>query len=183
MSLGPYSPRPYAPREAAPRTPTPAPERYPEAPPRGLGPGERDDAPRPRGASRTLPPDDPALDPRRPARIGRGATALLVAACTLGALQATVMIAVEARRWYVADREVVRLEREVDELHAEAADLAAIAERGADVRFREHLARRQGYVFPDEVRYVIALPSATPTEPDGAPPAQPGGTGDPPPAP
>jgi hypothetical protein len=177
VSLGPY-----APRDVVPRVPTPAPER-PDGGTRGLGPGERDDAPRPRGATRTLPPDDPALDPRRPARIGRGATALLVAACTLGALQAAVMLAVEARRWYVADREVVRLEREVADLHAEAADLAAIAERGDDVRFREHLARRQGYVFPDEVRYVIALPSAPATEPDGAPSAPPGGAGDPPPTP
>jgi hypothetical protein len=166
---------PYAPREGAARAPTPVPERRPDPAPRGLGPGEREDAPRPRGATRTLAPDDPALDPRRPARIGRGATALLVAACTLGALQAAVMLAVEARRWYVSDREVVRLEREVAELHAEAADLAAIAERGDDVRFREHLARRQGYVFPDEVRYVIALPSAPATLPDEP--------GDPPPAP
>ncbi len=170
MSVGPY-----APRDGAGRAPTPIPERRPEAAPRGLGPGERDDAPRPRGASRTLPPDDPALDPRRPARIGRGATALLVAACTLGALQAAVMLTVEARRWYVADREVVRLEREVGDLRSEAADLAAIAERGDDVRFREHLARRQGYVFPDEVRYVIALPSAPPIAPDEF--------GDPPPTP
>ena len=170
MSLGPY-----APRDGNGRAPTPVPERRPEGPKRGLGPGEREDAPRPRGATRTLPPDDPTLDPRRPARIGRGATALLVAACTLGALQAAVMLAVEARRWYVADREVVRLEREVAELHDEAADLAAIAERGDDVRFREHLARRQGYVFPDEVRYVIALPSAAPIVPDEP--------GDPPPTP
>ena len=166
MSFGPY-----APRDGAGRIPTPPPERRPEAGARGLGPGERDDAPRPRGATRMLAPDDPALDPRRPARIGRGATALLVAACTLGALQAAVMLAVEARRWYVSDREVVRLEREVTELQSEAADLAAIAERGDDLRFREHLARRQGYVFPDEVRYVIARPSAAPTAPDDPPQA------------
>ena len=66
---------------------------------------------------------------------------------------------------------MVRLEREVTELRSEAADLAAIAERGDDVRFREHLARRQGYVFPDEVRYVIARPSAAPIAPDDPPPA------------
>ncbi len=170
MSLGPY-----APRDGTGRAATPVPEARPEVGARGLGPGERADAPRSRGATRTLPSDDPSLDPRRPARIGRGATALLVAACTLGALQAAVMIAVEARRWYVSDREVVRLEREVAELRAEAADLAAIAERGDDVRFREHLARRQGYVFADEVRYVIALPAA--------PVVEPADFGDPPPAP
>jgi hypothetical protein len=164
VSMGPY-----APRDGAAPPPPPMPERRPQDVVRSLGPGERDDAPRPRGATRTVASDDPSLDPKRPARIGRGAAALLVAACTLGALQASVLIAVEARRWYVADREVVRLEREVAELRAEAADLAAIAERGGDVRFREHLARRQGYVFPDEVRYVIARPTEPEVDPDGVP--------------
>ena len=60
MSVGPY-----APREGGARAPTPTPARRPEPAARNLGPGEREEAPRPRGATRTLPPDDPSLDPRR----------------------------------------------------------------------------------------------------------------------
>lgn len=180
MSAGPY-----APRDGAGRAPTPVPEARPGSGrdrPEGAAPGAAGRTarqpgvaldPRPRGATRVPHPDDPAFDPRRPARIGRGATALLVVACVLGTLQAAAMIAVEARRWWVADREVVRLEREVAALHAEAADLALIAGRGDDERFREHLARRQGYVFPDEVRYVIAVPDAPAPTPEPATPAAP----------
>lgn len=160
MSGGPYAPR----ERAAAAPPRAAAERRPEVAPRHPGEAPRSE-PRPRGATRLPSPDDPAFDPRRPARIGRGATALLVAACTLGALQAAAMLAVEARRWWVADREVARLEREVADLQAEAADLALVAARGDDERFREHLARRQGYVFPDEARYVIAAPDAPLPEP------------------
>ncbi|MDF1523800.1 MAG: hypothetical protein P1P87_13415 [Trueperaceae bacterium] len=159
MNVGPY-----APREPMPDVAPPRPER--RSLPRGLGPGEVATEPRPRGATRAVPPDDPACDPRRPVRIGRGVTALLVVACTVGALQVAALTAVEVRRWWIADREVVRLEREVAALQADVDDLAAIAGRGDDARFREHLARRQGYVFPDEVRYVVVGPEpAPPTAP------------------
>jgi hypothetical protein len=114
-----------------------------------------DAAPRPRGATRVLPPDDPSLDPRRPVRVARGVSAILVVVCLVGSLQAVAMITIEARRFWTSDREIVRLEREVAELRRETADLIEIAARGDDARFREHLARRQGYVYPDEVRYVI----------------------------
>ncbi len=100
-------------------------------------------------------------------------SALLVAICMLGALQASILIAVEVRRAWVADREVVRLAREVDALEREAADLAAIAERGDDARFREHLARRQGYVHPDEVRFVIVPNPLEPADPSTLPAAAP----------
>jgi len=99
-------------------------------------------------------------------RLARGVSAVLVVLTLVGALQAGIMIAIEARRWWNAEREIARLQREVGELRREAADLTAIAERGDDLRFREHLARRQGYVYPDEVRYVIVpLPEPGPTGP------------------
>jgi cell division protein FtsB len=123
-------------------------------------PGAAEEAPRPRGASRVLPPDDPSLDPRRPVRVARGVSALLVVLCLVGALQAAAMISIEARRLWTAEREIARLEAEVGALRREAADLTEIAARGDDARFREHLARRQGYVYPDEVRYVVSPPPA-----------------------
>ena len=76
------------------------------------------------------------------------------------------MITVEVRRPWTAEREIVRLEREVADLRGETVDLTEIAVRGDDARFREHLARRQGYVFPDEVRYVISPAHATPSTPN-----------------
>lgn len=113
----------------------------------------------PRGATRVIPPDDSARDPRRPVRIARGVSLLLAVLAMVGMLQAMVMISIEGRRWWVAAREVARLESELLLLRAETADLRQIAERADDLRFREQLARRQGYVFPDEVRYVIAQPA------------------------
>lgn len=118
--------------------------------------GER--APRPRGATRVVPPDDPSRDPRRPVRVARGVSLVLAALAIVGTLQASILVAVEARRLWTAEREIARLTREVGDLRAETADLVEISQRGDDERFREHLARRQGYVYPDEVRYVIVPP-------------------------
>jgi len=103
-------------------------------------------------------PEEAARDPRRPVRVARGVSAALVVLTLVGTLQAAVMISIEGRRLWNAEREIARLDREVAELRREAADLTEIAARGDDARFREHLARRQGYVFPDEVRYVIVPP-------------------------
>lgn len=115
----------------------------------------------PRGATRVVPPDDPSRDPRRPVRLARGVSAILAVLALVGLLQAGVMVAIEARRLWTAEREIVRLEREVGDLRRETADLIQIGARGDDERFREHLARRQGYVYPDEFRYVIVPPPAS----------------------
>jgi len=124
------------------------------------------EAPRPRGATRPPTPEEIARDPRRPVRLARGVSAVLVVLTLVGTLQAGIMVAIEARRWWTAEREIARLQREVTEFRREAADLTSIAERGDDSSFREHLARRQGYVYPDEVRYVIVpLPERGPAAP------------------
>jgi len=112
----------------------------------------------PRGATRIIPPDDPSRDPKRPLRLARGVSLVLVVLAVVGTLQGLVMLSIESRRWWVAAREVARLESELAALRSETADLLEIAERGENLRFREHLARRQGYVYPDEVRYVILQP-------------------------
>ena len=140
--------------------------RGPYGPPASLESGQ--DVLRKRGASR-LPSEGPLherplherpqeRDRSRPVRVARGISAVLLVICLVGALQAVFMIVVEARRWTVAEREIVRLEREVADLRREAADLIEVAMRGGDERFREHLARRQGYVFPDETRYLLSTP-------------------------
>jgi len=148
----------------------PAAHPAPRVPSRGVFRAKDDtgesEAPRPRGATRPPTPEEIARDPRRPVRLARGVSAVLVVLTLVGTLQAGIMIAIEARRWWNAEREIARLQREVTEFRREAADLTSIAERGDDLRFREHLARRQGYVYPDEVRYVIVpLPEPGPAAP------------------
>lgn len=110
----------------------------------------------PRGATRLPDPNDPAFDPKRPVRISRGFSLILVVIGIVGSLQAMIMVGIEVQRWRVAQREVVRLEREVAALQQEELALIEIANRSDDAGFRERLARRQGYLFPNEVRFVVA---------------------------
>jgi cell division protein FtsB len=118
---------------------------------------EVEEAPRPRGATRVVVPEaaDPvATDPRRPVRLARFVNALLVALCLVGSLQVVALIAIEAQRLWHTEREVARLEAEIAAIEAESHDLSEVALRGADEGYREQLARRQGYVFPFETRFV-----------------------------
>ncbi len=123
-----------------------------------LRPTSPDEESRPRGASR-LPPPEPASEEapdsaRRPVRVARGINAVLVALCLIGSLQVAGLLVVEVRRIAYSEGEIARLEREIEEIERETADLRAVAERDDDERYRELLARRQGYLYPDETRYV-----------------------------
>ncbi len=128
---------------------------------RPAGP-ERTDEPRSRGARRLAPPEvadgDEALaaraDVRRPVRVARGINALLVALCLLGSLQVLGLVAVEVQRLVYMEAEIARLEADLTAIRRDTADLEAVAERTDDERYRELLARRQGYVFPYETRFV-----------------------------
>ena len=139
----------------------------PAAAPFDLGPAaqtHRDDTEsgegssrRMRGATRVeLPEEPPAAerDPRRPVRIARGINALLVVLALVGTVQVLGLLVVEVQRLRYSESEIARLESEVDALWREADDLRAVAERSEDERYRELLARRQGYVFPWETRFI-----------------------------
>ena len=109
------------------------------------------------GARRLAPPANEVVEApslQRPVRVARGINALLVAVCLLGCLQVAGLIAVEVRRLAYTETEVARLESEIEALRRETADLHAVAERGDDERYRELLARRQGYVLRQETRFV-----------------------------
>jgi hypothetical protein len=114
--------------------------------------------PRKRGATRLPPPPEPPdpaqTDPRRPVRVARFINVVLLVLCVVGSLQLVGLIGIEARRLWHAEREIARLEREVAEIREETSDLREIALRGDDARYRELLARRQGYLFPNETRFV-----------------------------
>jgi hypothetical protein len=122
------------------------------------GDDEAQELPRKRGASRLPPPPeppDPALtDPRRPVRVARFVSVALLVLCLVGSVQVVALVGIEAQRLLHTEREIARLERELVELRAETDDLGEIAQRGDDARYRELLARRQGYLFPHETRFV-----------------------------
>lgn len=129
-----------------------------------------DTAPRPRGATRIGPRYDPeggderdgygaaddasGADVRRPVRVARGINALLVAVCLLGSVHVAGLMVVEVRRLAYTEGEIARLEAELATIARDTADLRAVADRGEDARYRELLARRQGYVYVEETRFI-----------------------------
>ncbi len=118
---------------------------------------EVDEPRRLRGATRLAPvePLDPAAtDPKRPVRVARFVNALLVLLCLAGSLQVLGLIGVEGQRLWHTEREVARLESELVAIRSESHDLLEVARRDGDQGYREQLARRQGYVFPFETRFV-----------------------------
>jgi len=136
--------------------------------PQAVAAGGTDDAdgvdPRPRGATRLAPRHDPdvdaasAPDAPRPVRVAKGINALLVAVCLLGSLHLVGLMVVEVRRLAYTEGEIARLEAELHAIARDTADLRAVAERFEDERYRELLARRQGYVFPEETRFIGPQP-------------------------
>ena len=115
------------------------------------GPRSREGASRGEGASRT-----PARS--RSAAPARGARWLLLLLIAFGSVHLVFMLGVEGMRLVRAEMSIDRLEREVNALEAEARSLEAVIEHGDDENYREQLARRQGYMYPDEVRIVTTEP-------------------------
>lgn len=79
---------------------------------------------------------------------------IILAIALLGTLQLIYLNLVESDRMVVHRREVARLEREVAAFEQEIAALEEIARHVDDDRFREQLARKQGFVHPDELLVV-----------------------------
>lgn len=107
----------------------------------------------PRVLRRSDPLDDDAAGKRR-VGAARGAHAVLVSLAVLGCLHALFLLGVEAWRWRVTASAVHRLEGSVQALENEAADLSAVVDHAGDDRYREDLARLQGYMYPNEERAV-----------------------------
>lgn len=83
---------------------------------------------------------------------------VIVLIATVGTVQLLYLNYVEADRMFVHRREISRLEREVEAMQAERNALAAIAERVDDAAFREQLARKQGFIYPGELRVITQRP-------------------------
>lgn len=90
--------------------------------------------------------------PRPPAR--RKLNVVIVVLASLGVLQLLYLNYVESDRMFVLRREVARLEADVARLETERHGLEEVAAHAADAAYREALARKQGFILPDEVRVV-----------------------------
>jgi hypothetical protein len=88
----------------------------------------------------------------------RGARFLLLLIVSLGSVHVLFMLGVEGLRLGRAEISIGRLEREVSALEREAEGLRAVIEHGDDQAYREQLARRQGYMYPDEARIITSEP-------------------------
>lgn len=111
-------------------------------------------------------PGDPGSKAARGTRagVGKGARLLLLVLLAVGSVQVVFMLGVEGLRLFRSETAITRLEREVQALEEEAAQLEAVIEHADDERYREQLARRQGYMYPDESRVVTggAFPGEEP---------------------
>ena len=99
------------------------------------------------------PDERPQEGTRGSARPG-GAASLLMILALVGSLHALFMLGVETNRWLYSRGEITRLERDLASIEGEIGELEAVIDHRYDASYRESLARLQGFVYPDEVRYV-----------------------------
>lgn len=92
----------------------------------------------------------------------RRALRLLGVVALIGILQVGFLAFVELDRTIRHRAAIASLEDELATARAEAEALRAIAERADDAAFREQLARRQGFLYADEIRVVVLDGDAAP---------------------
>lgn len=110
-------------------------------------------SPAPRGAGRELSGGS-QQDHEERHEAPRTTHPLLITLAVAGSLHLFFLLAVELDRNLVHRREVARLRSEVTALAAELSGLEAVAAHGDDLAYREVLARKQGFVYPDEALVV-----------------------------
>jgi hypothetical protein len=95
---------------------------------------------------------------RRRAAVARGAHRVLVALALVGSLHALFLLGVESWRFVSERQAVTRLDNQVGDLKSEALGLRQVIDHANDTRYREDLARRQGFMYPNETRAVTQQP-------------------------
>jgi hypothetical protein len=84
---------------------------------------------------------------------------ILTVIAVIGTIQVLFMIGVEINRALQTAPAVRQLELDISELQREADRLQAIIDFGDTEQYREQLARRQGFIHPDETRvFIIGYP-------------------------
>lgn len=110
------------------------------------------------------PPQTQAPDPagsggRRLDPPTRRALLVLGVIAAIGIVQIGFLLFVEADRALRHRTAIAHLEQEIGALQREADGLEAVAARADDEAFREQLARRQGFLYPDETRVIVLDPA------------------------
>jgi hypothetical protein len=103
----------------------------------------------------TLPTGQPPI---------RGVNIILTVLAMLGCLHVVVMLGIELNRMVATQQEITRLTLETQVLEGEVAGLQSVLESGDTPKFREQLARRAGFAYPDEARW-LSLPGTNPNQP------------------
>ncbi len=115
-------------------------------------------------------PQARAAAQRRRARravAARGAHRVLTVLALVGSLHALFLMGVEGWRFVSERRAVVRLQQQVGDLQSQAQGLKQVIDHAGDQHYREDLARRQGFMYPQELRAVTQQPPAA-REPSAA---------------
>ena len=102
----------------------------------------------------------PRAGSRRASAAARGAHRALVVLALVGSLHAMFLLGVEGWRFVQERRAIGRLQHQVTGLKSEATGLSQVIDHTDDQTYREELARRQGYMYPDELRAVTQQPPA-----------------------
>lgn len=88
---------------------------------------------------------------------GRGYAKLFLILAVLLTCHAATMLGVEVYRYLRSQQDIRLLENDIVLLEHESQQLNLILENQDNPRFREHLARTQGFIFPEERRYITVL--------------------------
>lgn len=107
---------------------------------------------------------------RRRAAAARGAHRVITVLALVGSLHALFLLGVETWRFVVEQRAVAHLQTQVNDLKSQAGGLQQVIDHAGDSRYREDLARRQGYMYPDEQRAVTQQPAPPAAGASGAGP-------------
>jgi cell division protein FtsB len=107
----------------------------------------------------TATPTLPAGQPRM-----RGINVLLTILAIIGSIHVMVMMGIELNRMVATQQEITRLTLETTTLEAEVAGLQSVLDNGDNPLYREQLARKAGFAYPDEVRF-LSVPNPQPDQP------------------
>lgn len=88
----------------------------------------------------------------------KGRQRIFTVVALLLVLHVGAMITIEVYRASLSRYEIARLERDIAGLEQERARLAEVITHRDDAVFREQLARKQGFVYPDERRLITLEP-------------------------
>jgi cell division protein FtsB len=92
----------------------------------------------------------------------RGVNGLLTVLAIIGCIHVMVMMGIELNRMVASQQEITRLTAETQVLEQEVAGLQSVLDNGNNPAFREQLARRAGFAYPEEARW-LSVPAQSET--------------------